>query len=95
MVNKNDIIEVLKKIVDPEINIDVWTLGLIYSIEENDNKTKIIMTLTSPMCPYGPQLIEEITSKVSALEGVKSVDIEVTFDPPWNPPEDLRALLGV
>ena len=53
------------------------------------------MTLTTPMCPYGPMLIEEIRARVRDLKGVREVEVEVTFDPPWQPSEQLRATLGV
>ena len=95
MPTKEEVIEVLKKIEDPEIHIDIWTLELIYNVDVNDDKIKVKMTFTSPMCPYGPQLVEEIKTKVSELNGVKGVDVEVVFDPPWKPSEELRATLGV
>ena len=95
MPTKEEVIEVLKKIEDPEIHIDIWTLELIYNVDVNDDKIKVKMTFTSPMCPYGPQLVEEIKTKVSEVNGVKDVDIEVVFDPPWKPSEELRATLGV
>ena len=95
MVTKEDVIEVLKKINDPEIMIDIWTLELIYNVDIEDGKVKIKMTFTSPMCPFGPQLVEEIKTKVSEIQGFKEVDVEVTFDPPWEPSQELRATLGV
>ncbi len=95
MPTKEDVLGILKKINDPEIGIDVYTLELIYDVKVNDDKVKILMTLTTPMCPYGPMLIDEIKSRVSEMKGIKDVDVEVTFDPPWQPSEQLRATLGV
>ena len=95
MPTKEDIMEVLKSIVDPEIGIDVWTLELIYNVDVEDDKVKVRMTFTTPMCPYGPALVEEIKTKISDLQNVKDVDIEITFDPPWKPSKELRATLGV
>jgi len=95
MPTKEDIIEVLKKVDDPEIGIDVWTLELIYNVDMVEDKVKVKMTFTTPMCPYGPQLVEEIKTKISEIEGIKEVDVEVTFDPPWEPSKELRATLGV
>ena len=95
MATQEEVIEVLKKVNDPEINIDVWTLELIYNVDVKDSKINIKMTFTSPMCPYGPMLVEEIKSKISELESVKEVDVEITFEPPWKPSEELRATLGV
>ena len=95
MATQEEVIEVLKKVNDPEINIDVWTLELIYNVDVKDSKINIKMTFTSPMCPYGPMLVEEIKSNISELESVKEVDVEITFEPPWKPSEELRATLGV
>lgn len=95
MATKEEVIEVLKKVNDPEIGIDVWTLELIYNVDVNDDKINIKMTFTTPMCPYGPALVEEIKTKISDLQNVKDVDIEITFDPPWKPSKELRATLGV
>ena len=95
MPTKEDVLGILKKINDPEIGIDVYTLELIYDVKLEDGKVKILMTLTTPMCPYGPMLIEEIKARVSEIKGIKEVDVEVTFDPPWQPSEQLRATLGV
>lgn len=93
MVTKEEIIEVFKQYLDPELGIDVWTMGLIYDIAISENLVKVKMTFTSPMCPFGPQMISELEEKIKAL-GVK-VEIEVVFDPPWEPSEELRAMLGV
>ena len=95
MSSKEDVIEVLKKVNDPEIGIDVWTLELIYNVDVEDDKVKVKMTFTTPMCPYGPMLVEEIKTKISDLQNVKEVDVEITFDPPWKPSKELRATLGV
>ncbi|MEK6916243.1 MAG: metal-sulfur cluster assembly factor [Nanoarchaeota archaeon] len=96
MVKKEDIIEVLKLVDDPELNVDVWSLGLIYEINLNKNKIEIIMTFTTPMCPYGPMLLEMIEDAIKEKhKDVKEVKIDVTFDPPWEPSEELKAMFGV
>jgi len=94
MITKEDVTNVLKEVEDPEIGIDIVTLELIYNVDVVEDKVNVKMTFTSPMCPYGPQLVEEIRTKVSELEGIKEVNVEVTFDPPWKPSELLRATLG-
>lgn len=95
MLTKEQIIEdVLKKYNDPELNIDVWTLGLIYEIHTDENNVKIKLTFTSPMCPFGPQMVDELKQKLKD-NGAENVEIEVTFDPPWKPNEELRVMLGV
>lgn len=79
------IIKVLKTIYDPEIPVDIFELGLIYEVRiDNDNKVKVIMTLTSPNCPVAESMPQEVKDKVAGIEGVQEVDLELTFDPPWD-----------
>lgn len=96
MVIKDEIIEVLKNTYDPELGIDLYTLGLIYKIEfsEKNQDLKIQMTFTTPFCPYGPQILGEIKGKFRAL-GLDKVEIKVVFDPPWEPSKEVREMLGV
>ena len=94
-ITKEQIIEVLKTCYDPEINIDIWTLGLIYNIDIVEDKVNIRMTFTSIMCPYGPMLVEDIKTKLGQDKEIKEVNVEVVFNPPWQPSEELRAMLGV
>jgi len=97
MITKESVINVLKQINDPEILVDVWTMGLIYNIEINEKKKviTITMTLTTPMCPYGPMLLEEIKVRLKEDTGAKEVILNLTFDPPWQPSDELRMMLGV
>ena len=94
MISKELVIEVLKSYEDPELLIDVWTLGLIYDITITENNVKILLTFTSPMCPFGPQMIEDLTVMIKE-KGAENVDIEVTFEPPWKPSEELKEMLGM
>ncbi len=83
-VTKEQVLEVLKTVYDPEIPINIVDLGLIYGIDiSEDGKIHILMTLTAPGCPIGDSLKFEIEDKLMQLEGVKEVDVEFTFDPPW------------
>jgi len=93
---KEKITEVFKHQIDPELGIDIWTLGLIYGFElsEDEEILHVRMTFTTPLCPFGPQLIGELKRGLLAL-GLRVADIEITFDPPWTPTEELRAMLGV
>ena len=75
-------VEILKTVNDPELNIDVYTLGLIYNLEVNGKKIKIRMTFTSPMCPFGPQLVSTIKGEF-VKKGFSEPEVEVTFIPPW------------
>jgi len=95
MISQEELVDVFKGYDDPELGIDIWTLGLIYKIEIiEDIHIKILLTFTSPMCPYGPEMVKEITKRLNE-KGVEKVEIEVTFDPPWEPSEELREMLGV
>ncbi len=89
------IIDALKTIYDPELHIDLWTLGLIYDVKVSKGNIEIKMTFTTPFCPYAPVLIDEVESKIKKIKGIKKVSIEVVFDPPWQPTEELKAMLGL
>ena len=79
------IINALKSIYDPEIPVNIYEIGLIYSITiEDDFHVRIVMTLTTPNCPVAESLPSEVRDKVKMVEGVKDVDLELTFDPPWD-----------
>lgn len=81
---KEKIIEAIKTVYDPEIPVDVWELGLIYTIEmEADGLVNITMTLTSPACPVAESLPMEVQEKIMAVEGVKDVNLQVVFEPTW------------
>tara|TARA_B100000683_G_scaffold243092_1_gene252294 strand:+ start:165 stop:491 length:327 start_codon:yes stop_codon:yes gene_type:complete len=82
---KERIIEVLRAIYDPEIPVDIYELGLIYEIELNeDNNVFITMTLTAPNCPASDLIMQEVNEKVSAIDIVKDVHVNLTFEPPWS-----------
>ena len=98
MVAKEQVIDVLSQCKDPEINIDIWTLGLVYEIRiegEAQDKIYIKMTFTSPACPYGPMLVHEVKSKLEEIPGASEAVVDVVFVPPWEPSGDVRAILGV
>ncbi|TAJ12946.1 SUF system Fe-S cluster assembly protein [Marinilabiliaceae bacterium JC017] len=81
---ETSIVEALKSIFDPEIPVNIYDLGLIYEVNVEDNgQVRIVMTLTSPNCPVAEALPLEVQEKVSAVEGVKKVEVNLTFDPPW------------
>lgn len=95
MATREQIIEILQTIIDPEVNLDIHTMGLIYAINIKDEKTvHILMTLTTPACPVGPFIQSEVTDAMREL-GFSAVEVEFTFDPPWKPPVALREALGV
>jgi metal-sulfur cluster biosynthetic enzyme len=92
----------LKQVRDPELLINVVDLGLIYgvAVEDAGEKSKIgvVMTMTTPACPYGPQLVADVRAALSALDGAGEVKVEVTLSPPWSPDlmtESARDELGI
>ena len=79
------IVDTLKNIYDPELPVNIYDLGLIYSIETfEDGKVRIVMTLTTPNCPVAESLPIEVKETVSAIKGVSEVELKLTFNPPWN-----------
>ena len=79
-----DLVQVLKKVYDPEIPCNIYDLGLIYAVEVTDEReVLLVMTLTAPGCPMAEELMNEVKDSVAAIEGVKSVSVELVFDPPW------------
>ena len=79
------VVKVLKTIYDPEIPVDIYELGLVYDVQiSEDGDVKVVMTLTTPNCPVAESLPQEVKEKVAAVENVKSVDLELTFEPSWN-----------
>jgi len=76
----------LRKVVDPEIGINIVDLGLIYDIDVNEeNDVQVLMTLTAPNCPFGDMIMMETEMAVRSVQGINLAKINLTFDPPWNP----------
>jgi metal-sulfur cluster biosynthetic enzyme len=85
MVTKKDVLKILKSVVDPEININIVDLGLIYNVDVNGSDVKIKMTLTTPHCPLSKMIVDDAKMKIKELSGVKNTEVELVFDPPWSP----------
>ena len=85
MSKKEQIIEEMRKIYDPELPVNIYDLGLIYDIQLKDEKYAIIkMTLTTPNCPVAESLPKEVKEGVMQVEGIEDVDLELVWDPPWS-----------
>ena len=94
--------EALSDVKDPELDIPILDLGLVYDVAvEGDASAHVTvtMTLTSPMCPVGPLFKKSVEDKVLELDGVKSANVEITFSPPWDPrtmaSDDVKVMLGI
>ncbi len=80
----DNIIQALKTVYDPEIPVDIYELGLVYDVQISDEgSVKVVMTLTTPNCPVAESLPAEVKEKVAGVEGVKDVDLQLTFEPSW------------
>jgi metal-sulfur cluster biosynthetic enzyme len=84
MVTKEEVLEVLKTVSDPEIGVDIVNLGLIYNVDINGEKVSIRMTMTAPSCPVTDWILVEAQKRVEDIPGVKECDIELVWEPPWN-----------
>ncbi len=95
------LVEALKQVIDPELNINIVDLGLVYEVqraEDNSSKVSVSMTLTSPACPAGPQIIQQAKMALERLDDVEEVSIQLTMTPPWSPnlmTDDARDELGI
>jgi len=92
-IQEQNVIEKLKTVKDPELGIDIYTLGLIYEIKTDDG-VEVVMTLTSPLCPFGGEIIESVEEALAPL-AQENVRVEITFEPPWKPSAELRNILGL
>jgi metal-sulfur cluster biosynthetic enzyme len=93
----DEVMDALSNVIDPELGLDFVELGLIYGVEVQDGNVHVTFTLTTPGCPIGPQVTEQIEEFVGELDGVKSIDSEMVFVPPWSPEkmsEDAKFALG-
>ncbi len=95
---KEQVIERLKMVFDPEIPVDIYELGLVYELYTYpDGIIKVVMTLTAPACPAADQILHDVEQSLSQIEGIKEVRVEISFDPPWDREmmsEDAKLELG-
>ncbi len=83
---REEVVEALKTVNDPELGIDIWHLGLVYDVAvDDDNNVKVDFTLTTMGCPIGPMLDEEIKAATAYIEGIGEVTTELVMYPPWTP----------
>ncbi len=97
-ITKDEVIESLKNVYDPEIPVNVVDLGLIYDVQVEEGNIHVQMTLTAPGCGMGPMIAQQAEWAISELDGVEDVEVEMTFDPPWTPDlisEDGKKFLGL
>jgi len=85
MPDQEAILDALRTVKDPELNINVVDLGLVYTIQTHDDQVDVDMTLTSPACPAGPEILRNAVGALEALEGVSKANVKLVMSPPWTP----------
>ena len=98
MVTEDQVRKALRKVKDPELNLDLVVLGLVYDISIDGAVVDVTMSLTSPACPVAGQILDQAREAVEAVDGVERANVELTFSPPWTPeriPPMIRSALGM
>jgi len=98
MPSRDDVIEAMRQVEDPELGMDIVDLGLLYDVEVLGPRVKVTYSLTSMGCPAGPLIEQDIVAVARSLEEVEEVETELTFDPPWTPErmsDDAKFILGI
>lgn len=98
MVTEQQVKKALRQVKDPELNLDLVVLGLIYDIKIDEGTVDVTMSLTSPACPVAGEILNRAREAVEQLEGVEQANVELTFSPPWTPdriPPMIRSALGI
>ncbi len=98
MAEDNALLEALKEVIDPELMVNIVDLGLVYDVEQEGPKVNVNMTLTSPACPVGPQLMQQAKMALERLDDVEEAEIQLVMTPPWSPErmtDDARDQLGI
>jgi metal-sulfur cluster biosynthetic enzyme len=97
MATRDEVIDALRVVEDPELGMDIVDLGLLYDVEVEGPKVHVTYTLTSMGCPVGPLIEQQVYEALEGLEGVRDVEAELTWDPPWSPErmsDDAKFILG-
>ena len=97
MPTREQVFDALRVVEDPELGMDIVELGLVYDVEVEGPKVHVTFTLTSMGCPVGPMIEQQINETVAGMDGVESVDAELTWNPPWSPErmsDDAKFILG-
>lgn len=98
MPTEKDIRRALRKVKDPELNLDLVVLGLVYDIDIIDSHVRAAISLTSPFCPVAGQIVDDAKAAIEGVEGVESAEVDLTFEPQWTPERIdpiIRASLGI
>lgn len=97
-VGQDEIVTALKTVIDPELNVNIVDLGLVYTIQTRGNEVDVEMTLTTPACPAGPEILRNSVKAIEAVSGVSKANVKLVMSPPWSPArmtDDARDILGI
>ena len=95
---QEEIVTALKTVMDPELNVNIVDLGLIYTIQTRENEVDVEMTLTTPACPAGPEILRNAVTAIESIDGVAKANVKLVMSPPWSPDrmsEEARDELGM
>ncbi len=84
MADQDTIIEALRTVKDPELNVNIVDLGLIYTVQSRENEVDVEMTLTTPACPAGPEILRGAVTALEKIEGVEKANVKLVMNPPWS-----------
>jgi metal-sulfur cluster biosynthetic enzyme len=85
MPEQDAIVDALRSVLDPELNVNIVDLGLVYTVQSRDDEVDVEMTLTTPACPAGPEILRNAVSALEKLEGVSKANVKLVMSPPWSP----------
>ena len=85
MIDQENLLSALRTVKDPELNVNVVDLGLVYSIQTRDDQVDVEMTLTSPACPVGPEMLRNAVTALEKVEGISKANVKLVMSPPWSP----------
>ena len=98
MLDQEAILTALRTVKDPELNVNIVDLGLVYTVQTKEDVIDVEMTLTSPACPAGPEILRNAVTAIELLEGVTKANVKLVMSPPWSPDrmsDDARDTLGI
>lgn len=85
MPEQEAIVDALRTVIDPELNVNIVDLGLIYTVQSREEEVDVEMTLTTPACPAGPEILRSAVTAIEKLEGVTKANVKLVMSPPWSP----------
>jgi metal-sulfur cluster biosynthetic enzyme len=85
MIDQENLLTALRTVKDPELNVNVVDLGLVYSVQTRDDQVDVEMTLTSPACPVGPEILRNAVTALEKVEGISKANVKLVMSPPWSP----------